>query len=415
MKRLSLQKLLIVFGSTFFSLLMAELCLRSLHPLNEINRYSWHPDLGHTRPPNKAGYYTTSEFNTYLSFNESGFRQSKPTSQALSNTFRVAFIGDSYVEGAQVAEEKVMSSVFQSLGEQSGFNCGNLEVRNFGISGYGTTQEYILLRKILSSYHPDLVILMFLPANDIKNNSIVLEQSSNDYATAYRPYFSHVGKDWKLVPPSSQTALKYEGNILAWMRQHIALIHTTYDVLSNTSFLSSTMLRLGLISQARFDAQHNIPIDFQVYNPLVNKDWQFAWDATFHSLKEIQTLLKAHHIPWLVGIIPNKEQIYSSHWTELIAQYPEMRDKHWDLQFPNRVLSQFLKSEDINFIDLKDALQSARDSPGSEMLYFPMDGHFTEYGQRKAGEAVFNFASSEKKLDFQKCINNQELNQDSNS
>lgn len=55
---------------------------------------------------------------------------------------------------------------------------------NFGVSGYSTAQEYVMLESTAARYRPDLVLLQFTNANDVKNNSAALEEVKG------RPYFT---------------------------------------------------------------------------------------------------------------------------------------------------------------------------------------------------------------------------------
>ena len=51
----------------------------------------------------------------------------------------------------------------------------SVEVINFGVSGFGTIQEWQMLEHYVGDYAPDLVLLAFLPGNDVRNNSRQLE------------------------------------------------------------------------------------------------------------------------------------------------------------------------------------------------------------------------------------------------
>src|SRR5262249_51729552 len=50
-----------------------------------------------------------------------------------------------------------------------------VEVLNFGVSGYGTTQEYLQLRDRVWQFDPDIILLTFTVSNDVRNNSKKLE------------------------------------------------------------------------------------------------------------------------------------------------------------------------------------------------------------------------------------------------
>jgi hypothetical protein len=54
---------------------------------------------------------------------------------------------------------------------------------NFGVAGYSTSQEYVVLKNNVMKYNPDLVILLF-SSNDVRFNSMDLSEDN------FRPYFS---------------------------------------------------------------------------------------------------------------------------------------------------------------------------------------------------------------------------------
>ena len=51
-----------------------------------------------------------------------------------------------------------------------------VEIVNFGVSGYGTSTEWIALQREGWAYQPDLVLLAFFSGNDLRNNVFELEQ-----------------------------------------------------------------------------------------------------------------------------------------------------------------------------------------------------------------------------------------------
>ena len=72
-----------------------------------------------------------------------------------------------------------------------------VEVLNFGVSGYGTAQSYLLLRQHVQSYGPDLVVLAFYNGNDVADNSIVLSTETQKS----RPFY--LIRDGRLVLDAS--------------------------------------------------------------------------------------------------------------------------------------------------------------------------------------------------------------------
>ena len=54
---------------------------------------------------------------------------------------------------------------------------------NFGVSGYGTDQSYLLIQKYFDKYGPDAVIYMF-SESDLHDNSV-----NFNYGAYYKPYY----------------------------------------------------------------------------------------------------------------------------------------------------------------------------------------------------------------------------------
>ena len=61
-------------------------------------------------------------------------------------------------------------------------NNTNIEIMNFGRSGFTQTEELIVLKKDVAQFNPDMVILFFLPDNDIQD-------VSRETAYGSRPFY----------------------------------------------------------------------------------------------------------------------------------------------------------------------------------------------------------------------------------
>ena len=56
----------------------------------------------------------------------------------------------------------------------------SIEVINFGVSEYGTTQ-YLTLKNHVWKYNPDLILLAFYSGNDISDNLKILSTKKYNY------------------------------------------------------------------------------------------------------------------------------------------------------------------------------------------------------------------------------------------
>ena len=172
---------LMVLG-TLIGVLLCEVGLRAVgvsYPMF----FQIDNNLGSSLRPGTEGWYT-KEGQAYVRINSAGLRDREHVLSKPPRTLRIAVLGDSYAEAVQVPMEETFWSVLErELKGCSALTGREPEVINFGVSGYGTAQELMMLRHRVWSYSPDIVLLAFLTGNDVRNNSRILEQDER------RPYF----------------------------------------------------------------------------------------------------------------------------------------------------------------------------------------------------------------------------------
>jgi lysophospholipase L1-like esterase len=145
----------------------------------------YEPDaqLGWKLRPGLAAWFT-AEGRAFVRVNASGLRDREHALDKPADAYRIAVLGDSYAEARQVEAEQTFWGLLPGRLERCGFAPGRrIEVLNFGVSGYGTAQEYLMLESTAIRYRPDLVLLQFTNGNDVANNSPALESEKD------RPFF----------------------------------------------------------------------------------------------------------------------------------------------------------------------------------------------------------------------------------
>jgi lysophospholipase L1-like esterase len=131
---------------------------------------------------------------------------------------KVLFIGDSFTQAMHVSDNKTYPALLAA-----GLD---IEVFSFGVEGYGTLQEYMLLERIIDDINPDVVVLQFCP-NDFINNSYDLElRAIANNNRMRRPYFSADGITYRT--PSSYHAIR---EFAANYSRFLYLILTRIDML----------------------------------------------------------------------------------------------------------------------------------------------------------------------------------------
>ncbi|MCB0344535.1 MAG: SGNH/GDSL hydrolase family protein [Bdellovibrionales bacterium] len=78
------------------------------------------------------------------------------------DVFRIAMLGDSYVFGWGVEEDKSFVSMLEQRLNQFTGGSPRVEVLNFGVPGYSTFQEVAAFNAIGRDFDPDLVLMYFI-------------------------------------------------------------------------------------------------------------------------------------------------------------------------------------------------------------------------------------------------------------
>jgi hypothetical protein len=100
-----------------------------------------------------------------------------------SKKLKIFCVGDSYTHGINLDQEELY---FNYLKDEL-----NAEIFAYGGGGYGTLQEYLVLKRYLGLIKPDIVVIQVC-MNDFINNSQALESQSYINANySLRPYYEN--------------------------------------------------------------------------------------------------------------------------------------------------------------------------------------------------------------------------------
>jgi lysophospholipase L1-like esterase len=134
---------------------------------------------------------------------------------------KVLFIGDSFTQAMHVSDDKTYPALLAEALD--------IEVFSFGVEGYGTLQEYMLLERIIDDVNPDVVVLQFCP-NDFINNSYDLElRAIENNNRLRRPYFTEDGITYR-TPSSHQAIREFAANyskFLYWILSRIDMLRAS--------------------------------------------------------------------------------------------------------------------------------------------------------------------------------------------
>ncbi len=128
----------------------------------------WSPTRGWTLKPNLRDVPFRGKL---VNSNSKGIRGSREFAyDKPAGVTRIVVLGDSFTFGEEVGDDETYSHYLQAL-------LPNSEVLNLGIHGYGHDQMLLYLKEEGLKYHPDIVLLGFMP-DDMERNIL----SFRDYA-----------------------------------------------------------------------------------------------------------------------------------------------------------------------------------------------------------------------------------------
>lgn len=411
-RRLAL-KLSLVAGGLLVGLLLVEVALR-LVGFSFPTFYTPDETRGYALRAGMAGWYR-KESESYVRINSEGLRDREHSKVKPPGTFRIAVLGDSYVEALQVPAEDAFWSVLESrLSQCAGFGGRNIEVINFGVSGYGTAQELITLREQVWQYEPDLVLLALTTNNDITDNSRALKQTDEI------PYF--VYRDRQLVlddsfraTPAFRFRQSMPSRLGRWFRDSsrvIQALHQAQYALKHRLAERRARMKAAMHMQELPPQQtgtvampsdtpaaeaaakqvaptpNEVGIDNLIYREPTEAVWQEAWLVTENLLTLMRDEVEGRGANFLVVTLSNGVQVHP----EPAARGAfKTRTGARDLLYPDLRIKSLGERAKFAVINLAPDLQTYAERHKVYLHGFGADignGHWNQLGHQVAGELL---------------------------
>lgn len=323
--------------------------------------------LGWKMIPNATGDFFSREFSTDIKINNQGFRDDDfPFEKALGKK-RIAIIGDSYAWGFGVEENETFSTILeQKLGE-------GYEVLNFGVSGYGTDQYYLLLNSTVFAYHPDIILITFHP-NDVENTG---NAEAYDYP---KPLFILRNESLILtnVPvPQKET----------WDSRHFSLlqkINFFFSRYSHAWIFMKKHVKSIISSYTNYTHKNNVHSSdgFVMYKKEYAGEYLYYQQLQAALYKEIAMLAAEKKTILVVLYIPPKESINEDDFFAAVES-AGVDPNLYDNNKPEQLIQEIAAENNISFIDLTEPFQNKTE------YYFIRDPHWTKEGHAAAAEVIY--------------------------
>ena len=393
-----LAKLILVLFGFAIGALIAEVSLRIVH-YSYPEFYQRDPVVGVSLLPGATGWYRR-EGQSYVVINGDGLRDIEHAIVKPPNTFRIALIGDSYCEAFPVQQPQAFWSVMQrDLQDCDAAGGKQIEVINFGVSGYGTAQELLTLREKVWKYSPDMVLLAITTNNDITDNSRELKRT-NDV-----PYF--VYKNDQLVLDDSfktsrdfQFAATRTARLGNWLRTHSRLVQAITQAHHGFKILLASWRASHSNNQAPsangspsgktdlYARAQELGTDNLVYLEPNNAVWNDAWRVTEGLIVQMRDEVQSHGAKFLVVTLSNGPQVLPD---PAAREAFKQRFGISDLFYPDNRIKALGQRAHFDVLSLAPELQLFAETSHTFLHGFGSDignGHWNQQGNKAAGELL---------------------------
>jgi hypothetical protein len=336
--------------------------------------------IGRSLRPGAYGWWT-AEGTSYVEINADGMRDREHAVAKPPGAFRVALLGDSFAAAFEVSQDANFAAELEHDLPSCPLLVGHpVEVLNFGLGGAGTAQQYLMLDDRVRKYEPDVVLLAFSTADDVRDNSRVLKGSRR------AAYFVHDAQGRLVLDPRFDEKRA---------RLRAGPFHGLWQLTFNNSRVlqAAVEARRHVRKLTREEQANGAPspadLDRFVYAPPTDPEWQDAWAVTEDLLRAIVAHVRSWRAGFLLVTLSNGIQVV-----------PEVgaRERYAaelgvpDLLYPDRRIEALADAEDVPFLMLAPPLGAWAAEHQTCVHGFengtPCAGHWNEVGHRFAGERM---------------------------
>lgn len=379
----------LVAGAVLAALLVAELSFRALG-LRWPSFYRPDPVLGQALVPNAEGL-TDAERPQYIRISSAGFRDRERSLAKPAGGFRVAVLGDSYVEGKSLVDAETLPALVERhLAACPSLAGRSVEALNFGIAGSGTGQQLLVWRHHARRYQPDVVVLAFFAGNDLRNNTLAIQRGG-------RPYFverdgklvvveTHLDTWWSRVRAGPLGQRYYE----AIPRSRVLQLVNAFFRLRRADELAARRAHQERTAPERGLEGAELGLDAAVYRePAPGDPWEQAWRITERLLVQVRSEVEASGARFLLASLSTGIQVHPD---------PAVRARFAraigvpDLFLPERRLRGIADRHGLEALLLAPELRAWADRHDTCVHGFvgavPCGGHWNEHANRLAAERI---------------------------
>jgi len=362
------------------SFTIAEATLRVLgisYPVFHI----YDPIRGKALLPGKEGWYR-SEGAAYIRINSSGFRDREHTVEKKKGTYRIAILGDSYMEARQVA----LKDTFGQRLEDYLRTCHpqqyqEIEILNFGQGGYSTTDELLTLKYHVWHYDPDMVLTAIFHGNDLVDNFPKINTCQGRQCPDFRRPFYY----W------DEGQLKLDSSFRNWtfesFKDRMLLTGVQYSRTLEVLNQAMRVINNWRVKQNTNFAFQETGLSEWVYAPPRSALHHEAWLMTESILTLLNQEVVEHHAQPFWVLVTNPSQVDRDQRQELMERLDVDA-----LDYPEQRIMKLGKKLKVPVVPLVYRFQKYADTQKAYLHGFPNyrmgAGHWNEKGHDLAAHLV---------------------------
>lgn len=306
--------------------------------------------------------YSNFEFHVLVETNKLGLRE-REIGPKQPGTFRILGLGDSFSFANGVTLEETYFKRLESCLNSSPTR--SYHVINAAVPAHSLIQEFRYLQRYGMDLDPDAVLIGFYVGNDFFDSKELFDEHGTPLI--YVQDGDLYSKKPADVEPNIIRAMTSPVRRFLQTRSHL------YIFIRNRS--SDLLARLGLRAPIP-------PPEFSVKE--LSPRMREGWDLTQRLLLELSSFTQQREKTLHVVILPTIYQVYESVWNEYV-RVNKLDPGLYDLDKPQRILTEFCAKHDIACIDVLPAMRRAANDT---QLFYRVDSHFNPQGHRVVADLL---------------------------
>lgn len=314
-----------------------------------------------------------------LGFHSKEFSFEKPTS-----TFRIVVLGDSFVEAAQVPLEKTFFARLENMLNETHNGKIHYEVIPLAKSGHGTLLNLLVAREYAFLFQPDLIIESFI-SNDLKED---LQDMVQLHATVNQNVFDV--ESLTVSPKNTNQKFVFLKHMVFERSRFFEQAWMNFLVLKNHHTKVSPSLE---------ENGNNLDIEIQTQIFPSSTLAQDVWEKQRMALRTMNQFFQEKNVPFVLVHLTEGyalEKQFRADW-----KTDEATRSQFDTKIIPAQLEKISRDEKFSFFSTQEYFLDQYNKTG-KLPVWSCDHHYNELGHLWAAEALYEYLTSSKIIDFAK-------------